>query len=68
MKYDVLLRVKGFASFEVEANSVRQARAQIESKMVSGQVELDPEMREYQILVCSKEEGNNNVCEKLDNE
>ena len=61
MKYDVLLRVKGFTSFEVEANSVRQARAEIESKMVSGRIELDPEMREYQILVCSKKEGDNNV-------
>ena len=61
MKYNVLLRVNGFAAFEVEANSIRQARAKIESKVVSGQIELDPEMREYQILRCEK-----NVREELD--
>ena len=62
MKYNVLLRVKGFSEFEVEADSIRQARAKIESKVVSGQIELTPEMRDYQILRCEK-----NVCEKLDN-
>lgn len=64
MKYNVLLRVNGFAAFEVEANSIRQARAKIESKIVSGQIELTPEMRDYQILRCEK----TNVCKKLDNE
>ena len=57
MKYNVLLRVNGFAAFEVEANSIRQARAKIESKVESGNLMLDAAMRDYQILMCERKDN-----------
>ena len=57
MTYKVLLRVKGFSEFEVEANSIRQARAKIESRVESGNLMLDAAMRDCQILMCERKDN-----------